>query len=76
MFFVVTYDLRSGRDRSSLFKTLRSFGRCCQFMASGSVISTRRRPPNLAARLLRKLNYLQKATPLRLGNRLNQVESE
>jgi hypothetical protein len=52
MIFVVTYDLRSGRDRTSLFKTLQSFGRCSQFMASGWVISTNSTPANLAARLL------------------------
>jgi hypothetical protein len=52
MIFVVTYDLRSGRDRTSLFKTLQSFGRCCQFMASGWVISTSSTPANLAAGLL------------------------
>jgi len=53
---VVTYDLRSGRERASLFKTLRSFGRCSQFMASGWVISTRRTPAKLAARLLPHLD--------------------
>ena len=56
MIFVITYDLRSGRDRTSLFKTLQSFGRCSQFMASGWVISTRRTHANLIARLLPHLD--------------------
>jgi hypothetical protein len=56
VFFVVTYDLRSGRNRSSLFKTLRSFGRWSHFMASGWIISTRRTHANITARLLSHLD--------------------
>ncbi len=57
MIYVVTYDLRSRRDRTSLFKTLRTVGRSShQFMASGWVISTHKSAAELAARLLLHLD--------------------
>jgi CRISPR/Cas system-associated endoribonuclease Cas2 len=49
--YVITYDLRSRKDRTSLFATLQSFGPSSHFMASAWLISTSTPRARVAATL-------------------------
>ncbi len=53
--FIVTYDLRSGRERTPLFKALRSLGPSSHLMASTWAISTGKSPKAVASTLLAHL---------------------
>jgi hypothetical protein len=48
MFLIVTYDLKSQRDRTPLFHAIESFGPSSHFMASAWLLRTEKSPAELA----------------------------
>lgn len=56
LIFIITYDLRSGRDRVSLFKALQSLGPASQLMASTWAICAEESSETVAAKLLAHLD--------------------